>query len=530
MNINNFIDKGVTYVRNKYFLKYYTYKIKNKAPKKIKNYQEFLEGLKNGKGEFILKFISGFSLYCDGSDIPAIGETCVIEDYQKFKDIKINKDDVVFDIGAHIGSFSVYAASKGAQVYAFEPNLENYNKLLKNIQLNNFQEMIKPFNYGIYKMSGKISMNCSIVNKAGHSVFNGGGGEQSNATIIYVKKLDDIFSEFNINKVNLLKIDIEGAEYEIFKNITQNEANIIEKIVGEYHILPDKKNWNFKYLKKILRPYFKKVYRYNPYYFVALNNFQMNTVKKNNYGNDDSFSAHDNEYKGKSDLEWCKKRFAEYEQANEFEHLGFKKIVDEIIERINTHIDIGSGAGWLLVKTAPLFKKVIGIEPSSSAVNMSKYFTRDYANVEHINSDMIQAFEIIKLDEPALFTTSTVLSHIPDKTVIQFLKLINNAPIGSVLYFGEPYGKNRQQYLWHLRSKEWWAKYLTNWDLSYGDIKTNDYKYGIKGVCVGVGQVTHNYLMTKIEKLSWVISGVPSRIKYFGRKIINLFNYRNGNK
>lgn len=247
----------------------------------------------------------------------------------------------------------------------------------------------------------------------------------------------------------------------------------------------------------------------------------MNTIK----GEDLSFIAHDNEYKDKTSLEWQVLRIKDYDKQNVFEVLGFKKVIDDHPEIRSMHVDFGSGAGWLLIKTAPYFTRVVGIEPSQSAVETAKFFTKSMSNVEHLNMGMFEGLNSINLETPTLFTTSTVFAHINDRTVKDFLhKLCDKAPLGSILFFGEPYGRNRQQHLWHIRSREWWANALPGWELKFEEYVTNVYKQGISGVFVGVGRVKNEYKMTIIEKIIWVVSVVPSRLKFLARKTVDFFS------
>jgi hypothetical protein len=237
-------------------------------------------------------------------------------------------------------------------------------------------------------------------------------------------------------------------------------------------------------------------------------------------GDNVSFLSHNAEYQSTSDLKWTQERFNEYEINGVFRDLGFEKATLNVSSTITKHIDIGSGAGWLLIKTAPFFKKVVGLEPSLAAVKMSQQLTQQIQNIEYKNVDMMQLGHEMSTNEPVFLTTSTVLSHIDDKTVSSFLKIVNNASIGSALYFGEPYGKNRQQYLWHVRSKEWWAKNLPNWELDFETLSTKEYSYGIFGKCVGEQNVQNTYKMSAAQRLFWFISGFKSYIKSFLRKFL----------
>src|SRR5258706_10907179 len=59
------------------------------------------------------------------------------------KRLSIHPDDIVLDLGAHIGLFSVYASKKAlkGKIYAFEANPDNYKLLLKNINLNKLKNV-----------------------------------------------------------------------------------------------------------------------------------------------------------------------------------------------------------------------------------------------------------------------------------------------------------------------------------------------------------------------------------------------------
>ena len=258
-----FIRKCIAYVRNGIYI--FTFKIKVRAAiqKKVINHLEFMSAYddKNGKN-ILVRFTAGYQIKCNSGDLSAIAETGVLEDYQMLSSFKIKPGDIVFDIGAHIGSFSVYAANKGAKVYAFEPNKENYQRLLENIQMNGYQNMIKVYNHGIYNKEGEVGFSIHGQNSGGHSVD--GGPE-----IIRVRRIEDIIAEENIEMINLIKIDVEGSEYEIFPGINQTTYEKIDKIVGEYHLSYDKPEWSFKHIKEILTPYYKDVFYKSPYYFYA---------------------------------------------------------------------------------------------------------------------------------------------------------------------------------------------------------------------------------------------------------------------
>lgn len=233
-----------------------------------------------------------------------------------------------------------------------------------------------------------------------------------------------------------------------------------------------------------------------------------------------SFAAHHAGYETEFGIDWCRKHYADYEARNLFSIQGFEKHVLEAKQTLSTHIDIGSGAGWLVRKTAPHFATVYAVEPSLAATEIAKELNTDLSNIQFMNMGMFEFMTKHQPQEPYLTTTATVLSHIDNATVKNFLKILNDAPIGSRLYFGEPFDRNRYQYLWFIRSREWWAAQLTNWQLEFSDCMNDSYPYGIAGVAVGKANVTNRYRMSITEKIVWLVSGIPSYLKYLGRIVL----------
>jgi len=148
----------------------------------------------------------------------------------------IKKNDTIVDIGAQAGIFSVFAANiaKNGHVYSFEPFKSNYELLLKNKKINNFRN-IHAFNLGVTGNSEKTRLYVSETNTGGHSVIwkNSGDFVEINTTT-----LSDILR--TTGKIDYLKIDAEGSEYEILLNTPKNAMKKIMKVSLEYHDFFDK--------------------------------------------------------------------------------------------------------------------------------------------------------------------------------------------------------------------------------------------------------------------------------------------------
>ena len=95
--------------------------------KKIKDEHVILETKNNIK----------IKIRTDSTDIMQLATVWLAEDY-KITDFSINDNDIIIDIGAHIGLFSLFASQycKKGKIYCFEPIKENYDILTENIDLN----------------------------------------------------------------------------------------------------------------------------------------------------------------------------------------------------------------------------------------------------------------------------------------------------------------------------------------------------------------------------------------------------------
>ena len=141
----------------------------------------------------------------------------------------LNKDSVFLDIGANIGQHSLVSSQFCKTVYSFEPLSEIYQQFSESIRKNKFKN-IKANNFALGNASGEMEIYIPTINFGGSSLVKDGlnKGFEVNSQKITIKKLDDL-SE--ITKFDLIKIDVEGFEYEVLKGgenkIKQNQTIII---------------------------------------------------------------------------------------------------------------------------------------------------------------------------------------------------------------------------------------------------------------------------------------------------------------
>ncbi|MFP3318445.1 MAG: FkbM family methyltransferase [Thermoplasmata archaeon] len=167
-----------------------------------------------------------------------------------------NENDVVIDIGAYYGDSALWWAKKfGAKVYAFEPLPDVYEILVENIKLNNLENKIIPFNFAI---GNSNSLDFSI----DHDMMT----KSKNGLRIKPKKLD----EFQFEKVDFIKIDVEGFEKEVLEGAKNTIEKYNPKIILEVHSR-DLMNECIDYLKN---------FNYNvKYYGRKTKNEKMNLVQ-----------------------------------------------------------------------------------------------------------------------------------------------------------------------------------------------------------------------------------------------------------
>lgn len=146
--------------------------------------------------------------------------------------VKLKEDDIVVDFGANIGMFSLYASKKSKMLYSVEPDPITYENLLKNTEsIDN----IITINKAIYSKGGEIEFIRNEVSGAS-SLFN----NQNNSKKITIDTISfsDFINQYNIDRINYLKVDIEGAEFDLFENMDEDFLqNNIDKIFMEVHLI-----------------------------------------------------------------------------------------------------------------------------------------------------------------------------------------------------------------------------------------------------------------------------------------------------
>ncbi len=164
----------------------------------------------------------------------------------------VPKGATVVDLGAHIGCTSVYFLQNyHIETYlAVEPSPENFSVL----QQNATSFSIETVNKAIYINNGKVKLDSSSQRGQNHHLVEVTGTE------VEAVSMDSLMKEYNINTIDVLKIDIEGTENILFKNKPE-WLKMVRVILIELH-----GDYTVSELKNDISPYgFEIVPKDNPF-------------------------------------------------------------------------------------------------------------------------------------------------------------------------------------------------------------------------------------------------------------------------
>jgi len=154
--------------------------------------------------------------------------------------VDVEENDVVVDIGFNYGLFSTTSLlKKPKRVIGFEPN----PNLVKSFYENFRGKEIELYNYAISNTDSKIKFYVngdsamSSVKKDFHSQYT------KNEIEVDAIDINTLIRTFNLEKIDYLKVDCEGSEFEIFESLSEDYLNShIRKIAIEFHDLLESEN------------------------------------------------------------------------------------------------------------------------------------------------------------------------------------------------------------------------------------------------------------------------------------------------
>jgi len=168
----------------------------------------------------------------------------IFEDREYADYFPFYKKVTVVDIGAHYGYFSIFASkntSTGSQFFSIEPSKENFRILQQNLSDCKIKN-ITTSQIAIGKENGTLDLFTS--RNINHSLIKDYAllGNEKNIQEVEVKTLEQFILENDIDHIDFLKMDCEGAEYSILFNTPKYIFDKISTISMEFH---DMKNVEF---------------------------------------------------------------------------------------------------------------------------------------------------------------------------------------------------------------------------------------------------------------------------------------------
>lgn len=181
--------------------------------------------------------------------------------YEKLYQVK--EGDVVLDLGASVGPFTWSVSDRASKIYSFEPIQETFKVLQKNV--SSFNNVI-PINKALYHTSG--TFNFPFDNNPGEGPCETMSKEEelrikNEGIVVDTLSFMDFVRNYNIDKIDFIKTDTEGGEYNLFKDENINFLkNNVKTIVGEFHLLSESHKTEFRYFRDKYLTQFKnyKVY------------------------------------------------------------------------------------------------------------------------------------------------------------------------------------------------------------------------------------------------------------------------------
>lgn len=198
--------------------------------RRILDFFYFFRGIPHGylKGNLRIAKYAGLRIVFPFIEDPAFDDVWLRDVYQEYIP---KKDDVVIDVGAHMGFFTLKIARVVKTVIAVEPDPVNFSFLLENIDFNEFSNKIVASKVALGRENGSIFLD--------RTAYGFGRSRSTWKQTSYpckMRTLASLVSEKNLKKVSLIKIDTEGFELDVLegavKVLQQYKPDII---IAAYH-------------------------------------------------------------------------------------------------------------------------------------------------------------------------------------------------------------------------------------------------------------------------------------------------------
>lgn len=161
-------------------------------------------------------------------------------DFSNQKEIQIiqsivnkNNSSNTIDLGANIGIFTQVLAEHSKHVYAFEPEPDNFKQLTENMK--SFKN-VSLYNCAASNITGSETLRLSLINNGMHRLYESVNCVGGNRVPVKTIRVDDlIIEQEKVEKIDFIKMDVEGFEYFVILGMTELIKRDKPVIISEFH-------------------------------------------------------------------------------------------------------------------------------------------------------------------------------------------------------------------------------------------------------------------------------------------------------
>lgn len=190
----------------------------------------FVRGLPHGyiEGGVRVALYNSFEIAFPFNEDPSFDDVWLRDVYYPYEP---KSDDVVIDVGAHMGFFTLKIAKDVKKVVAVEPDPVNFKFLAFNVRLNNVEDRVILHNLALGERDGQAFLDRSGYGFGRSKITTG-----KTDYLTKIKTVDNLISEDGLERVDLIKIDTEGSELEILEGAKETlQGYKPDLLLAAYH-------------------------------------------------------------------------------------------------------------------------------------------------------------------------------------------------------------------------------------------------------------------------------------------------------